>query len=72
MCVSWCSTSFTPCLIKIELINLSSGKEKGGFPDLWPRIPLHYHQHSHTLPTPNQAILPDIIWCFSVLVFIRI
>lgn len=47
MCVPWCSTSFTPCLVKIELINLNSVKEKGVFSGLWPRIPVHHHPHSH-------------------------
>lgn len=52
MCVPWCSTSFTPCLIKIGLINLNSVKVKGVFSGLWSRIPLQHHPHSHT-PIPT-------------------
>lgn len=47
---------FTPCLIKVELINLSSGKEKGGFPGPGPRIPSTTTNILSYSPLPTQLL----------------
>lgn len=54
MSAPWCSTSFTPCLMKIELIKFC--QRRGSI--------LGFGQELYTATIPTLVTLHVIIWCF--------